>query len=229
MGVNDVVRPSAPEKGILIVDDHPLVRRGLTALLASEPGLAVVAEAGSCRVALEALERIRPDLVIVDLALGTEDGLELVKKIRSRQAATPVLVLSMYEESLYAERCLKAGAMGYVSKRQLDQELLGAVHALIRGETYLTAGLQRHLVRKYVAGDALEPESAPAALSDRELQVFRLLGEGLGTRAIATRLNLSIKTVESHREHIKKKLSVTCSAELVRRAVQWVEASRRPD
>jgi DNA-binding NarL/FixJ family response regulator len=227
MAVNDVVRAPDPAKGILIVDDHPLVRRGLTALIESEPGLAVVAEAGSCRAALEALDRVRPDLVIVDLALGAEDGLELVKKIRLRQAGTPVLVLSMYEESLYAERCLKAGAMGYVSKRQLDEELLGALHALMRGETYLTAELQRSLVEKYAAGHALGSESTPGALSDRELQVFRLLGEGLGTRAIAEHLHLSNKTIESHREHIKTKLGLKSSAELVQRAVQWVEASRR--
>ena len=227
MAVNDIVRSSAAAKGVLIVDDHPLVRRGLSALIGSEPGLAVVAEAGSCRAALEALDSVRPDLVIVDLALGAEDGLDLVKMIRLRHPETPVLVLSMYEESLYAERCLKAGAMGYVSKRQLDDELLAALRALIRGETYLTAELQRCLVAKYAAGQGPGSESVPDALSDRELQVFRLLGEGLGTREIAEHLHLSTKTIESHREHIKKKLGLKCSTELVRRAVQWVEASRR--
>ena len=209
------------------MDDHPLVRRGLTALIETEPDLTVVAEAGSCQAALEAFDRNRPELVIVDLALGAEDGLELVKRIKLRKTGTPVLVLSMYDESLYAERCLKAGAMGYVSKRQLDEELLCALRALLRGETYLSAAQQRHLLGKYVAGQTLGTGSAADVLTDRELQVFRMLGEGLGTRDVAERMSLSIKTIESHREHIKQKLTIKSSAELVQQAVQWVESSRR--
>jgi DNA-binding NarL/FixJ family response regulator len=228
MAVSEILRSTVTAKKILIVDDHPLVRRGLSALIESENGLAVAAEAATCRAALEALDRDRPDLVIVDLALGAEDGLELIKKIRARKAKMPVLVLSMYDEALYAERCLKAGAMGYITKGQLDEALLDALRALLRGETYLSAELQRHLLGKYVAGHTLEPESAPSALSDRELQVFRLLGQGLGTREIAEHLSLSIKTIESHREHIKNKLEIRTSAELVKQAVQWVESSRRP-
>ncbi len=229
MARTDPLKPTESAKGILIVDDHPLVRRGLTALIESEPGLAVVAEASSCCGALEAIDRTRPDLVIVDLALGTEDGLDLIKKLRLRNIETPVLVLSMYDESLYAERCLKAGATGYITKRRLNEALLEALRSLLRGETYLSDKLQRRLVSKYVAGHKIDSETGPGALSDRQLQVFRLLGEGLGTRDIAERLGLSIKTIESHREHIKNKLNTRGSAELVRQAVQWVESSRRLD
>jgi DNA-binding NarL/FixJ family response regulator len=229
MVANEVVRSTVTPKGILIVDDHPLVRRGLIALIESEPGLAVVAEASSCRTALEAIDRVRPDLVIVDLALGTEDGLELIKKLGLRRVEAPVLVLSMYDESLYAERCLKAGAKGYITKGRLDEALLEAVRSLLRGETYLSDELQRHLVGKYVTGQKLASETGPGALTDRQLQVFRLIGEGLSTRDIAERLSLSIKTIESHREHIKNKLGTRSSTELIRQAIQWVESSRRSD
>lgn len=229
MATTSLERPTGTAKGILIVDDHPLVRRGLTALIESEPGLAVVAEASCCCEALEAIARTEPDLVVVDLALGTEDGLDLIKKLRARRIETPVLVLSMYDESLYAERCLKAGATGYITKRRLNEMLLEALRSLLRGETYLSDELQRRLVGKYVAGHRIESETVPGALSDRQLQVFRLLGEGLGTRDIAERLGLSVKTIESHREHIKNKLNTRSSTELVRQAVQWVESSHRPD
>ena len=229
MAASDLVPSSETAKGILVVDHHPLVRRGLNALIESEPGLAVVAEASSCRAALEAIDRVRPDLVVVDLALGTEDGLDLIKKLKLRGIEAPVLVLSMYDESLYAERCLKAGAMGYITKGRLDEALLEALRSLLRGETYLSEELQRQLVGKYVAGRKIDSETGPGALSDRELQVFRLLGEGLGTRDIAERLGLSIKTIESHRAHIKNKLDTSSSTELVRQAVRWVESSRRSD
>jgi DNA-binding NarL/FixJ family response regulator len=161
--------------------------------------------------------------VIVDLVLGEEDGLDLVKKIKARHPEIPSLVLSMHDESVYAERSLRAGALGYVTKQQLDDTVLVAIRRLLEGDTYLSDKLERRLAAKYVGGRTLETDSPLNALSDRELQVFRLIGQGRTTREIAATLKLSIKTIESHREHIKRKLSLRSSAELAQRATQWLE------
>jgi DNA-binding NarL/FixJ family response regulator len=214
-------------KAILIVDDHPLVRRGLSALIESEPDLAVCGQVASCRAALEAIGQRHPDLVVVDLVLGADDGLDLVKAMRARHPGIPSLVLSMHDESLYAERCLRAGARGYVTKQQLDDTVLVAIRRLLDGEMYLSDKLERQLAAKYVGGRTIETDSPLNALSDRELQVFRLIGQGRTTRQIAETLKLSIKTVESHREHIKNKLTLRSSAELAQRATQWVETTDR--
>jgi DNA-binding NarL/FixJ family response regulator len=228
-----MMRKPTPDQGhstrktILIVDDHPLVRRGLSALIASQPGLAVCGEAASCRAALEAIGQLHPDLVIVDLVLGADDGLDLVKAMRARHPGIPALVLSMHDESLYAERSLRAGALGYVTKQQLDDTVLVAIRRLLDGEMYLSDKLARQLAAKYVGGRTIETDSPLNALSDRELQVFRLIGQGRTTRQIAETLKLSIKTVESHREHIKNKLTLKSSAELAQRATQWVETTDR--
>lgn len=216
-------------KSIAIVDDHPLVRRGLAALIDSHAQFAVHGEADSRHSALKLIREHTPDLVIVDLALGQDDGLELIRQIHSEFRTLPVLVLSMYEEALFAERAFKAGAKGYISKRQLDEALLDAVGRLLDGGTYISTALQQHLAEKYLHGHAGDTSSGSDAcrLSDRELQVFRLIGEGNTTREIAAALHLSIKTIESHREHIKKKLALRTSAELAHRSARWVaEASR---
>jgi DNA-binding NarL/FixJ family response regulator len=215
------------KKRILIVDDHPLVRRGLTALIESEPDLAVCGEAATCRAALEAIGEIQPDLVIVDLSLGDEDGLDVVKAVKTRHPEVPSLVLSMHDESVYAERSLRAGALGYVTKQQLDDTVLVAIRRLLDGEMYLSDKLEGRLAAKYIGGRTLETDSPLTVLSDRELHVFRLIGQGQTTREIAGVLKLSIKTVESHREHIKNKLSLNTSAELAQRATQWVETTVR--
>jgi len=214
------------EKTILIVDDHPVLRRGLAALIDSETDLAVCAEAGTCPAALEAIRENHPDLVIVDLALGDGDGLALVKDMKSHHPEIPALVLSMHDEALYAERCLRAGARGYVTKQQLDDTVLVAIRCLLGGETYMSDALQARLATKFAGGRTLETSSPLDALSDRQLQVFRLIGQGHTTRQIAEALNLSVKTIESHREHIKQKLTLETSAELSRRATQWVETGR---
>jgi DNA-binding NarL/FixJ family response regulator len=215
------------KKTVLIVDDHSLVRRGLTALIESEPDLAVCGEAATCREALEAIRQSQPDLVIVDLALGEDDGLDLVKAMKTHHPEIPSLVLSMHDESLYAERSLRAGALGYVTKQQLDDTVLVAIRRLLDGEMYLSDKLEGRLAVKYVGGRTLETDSPLNALSDRELQVFRLIGQGRTTREIAGTLKLSIKTIESHREHIKQKLSIASAAELAQRATQWVETIGR--
>jgi DNA-binding NarL/FixJ family response regulator len=199
---------------ILIVDDHPTLRRGLAALIDSEPDLAVCAEADTHASALAALREHTPDLAIVDLALGKDDGLDLVKEMQQRYPAIPALVLSMHDESVYAERSLKAGARGYVTKEQLD------------GGTYMSEKLEARLAAKFVEGRTLETDSPLDALSDRQLQVFCAIGQGKTTREIADALHLSIKTIESHREHIKDKLSVDSTAQLAQHATRCVETGR---
>ena len=213
-------------KTVLIVDDHPILRRGLAALIESESDLAVCGEAASCQAGLEAIREHQPDLVIVDLELKESHGLDLVKALQSSHPEIPALVISMHNEAVYAERCLRAGARGYVSKQQLDETVLVAIRHVLAGKTYLSDGLAGRLAAKYVDGKILDTNSALDTLSDRELQVFRLIGQGRSTRQIAKTLHRSIKTIESHREHIKLKLSIESSEKLAQRATQWVEANR---
>ena len=211
---------------ILIVDDHPTLRRGLAALIDSEPDLGVCGEAATRAEALEAIPERRPDLVIVDLALGKDNGLDLVKEMKTRHPAIPALVLSMHDEEVYAERSLKAGARGYLTKQELDDTLLVAIRHLLDDRTYMSDALMARLAAKFVDGRTLEADSPLDALSDRQLQVFRLIGQGRGTRPIADTLNLSVKTIESHREHIKNKLGIGTAAELAQHATRWVETGR---
>ena len=213
-------------ESILIVDDHPILRRGLAALIESDPDLGVCSEAATCEAALAAIHENQPDLVIVDIGLEGRDGLELIKLMKARLPNIPALVLSMYDEKEYAERALRVGARGYLTKQQLDETVLVAIHRLLRGEMYLSAQLEARLANKFLAGQTLEADSPLQALGNRELQVFRLIGQGRSTRQIAETLHRSIKTIESHREHIKHKLTIDSGAELARRATQWVETGR---
>jgi DNA-binding NarL/FixJ family response regulator len=217
-------------KGIVIVDDHSIVRRGLTALINSEPDLAVCGEAATCQAALRAIGQSTPDLVIVDLALeGGDDGLDLVKDMKTRHPKIPVLVLSMHPEEVYAERALRAGARGYLTKQQLDETVLVAIRRLLSGEMYMSDTLAARLATQFVSGHkgkTGETDSPLAGLSDRELQVFRLLGQGRSTREIAQTLHLSMKTIESYREHLKQKLTIASGPALVRRATRWVETGQ---
>jgi DNA-binding NarL/FixJ family response regulator len=219
-----ILEPGDPAKRtILIVDDHPVLRRGLTALIDFEPDLIVCGEAATYPAALEAIQAHQPDLVIVDLELGKRDGLNLVKDIKIRHPLIPSLVLTMHDEVVYAERSLRAGAAGYVTKQQLDETLLIAIRCVLAGEIYMSDQLQGQLAKKYLGLPTLASGSSLNSLSDRELQVFRLIGEGRATRQIAEDLSLSIKTIESHREHIKSKLNLDSAAQLAHRATQWVD------
>lgn len=208
---------------VLIVDDHPVLRLGLAALIESEPELAVSGEAATVNQALALIGKRQPNLVIVDLTLEGSDGLDLVKAMKVKHPNIPALVLSMHDEAVYAERALKAGARGYVTKQQLDETLLVAIYRILAGETYMSDALEARLAQKFVGGRTLATDSPLDALSDRELQVFGLIGRGQTTRKIATNLNLSIKTIESHLEHIKQKLDLESAAALAQRATQWVE------
>ncbi len=218
-------RPGPAKKRILIVDDHPVLRRGLAALIESEPDLLVRGEADSCAAALDFIRGHRLDLVIVDLALPGRDGLELLKELKARHPKVPTLVLSMYDESVYAERCFRAGAQGFVNKHELDQTVLIAIRRVLAGKIYMSEKLQARLATRFVRGLA-EVDSPLEALSDRQLEVFRLIGLGRTTRQIAEILHLSVKTIEAHREQIKHKLAIESGVELVRRSTRWVETGR---
>lgn len=206
---------------ILIVDDHPLVRLGFAQLLSDEEDLVVCGEAESAAEGLRLVGELAPDLVVIDLSLKGTSGLELIKQVRSRRPDLPMLVCSMHDESLFAERALRAGAQGYIGKREAPEDLVTAARAVLAGERYLSP---RFAARLEAAGlgpreDLPEPV---AVLSDRELEVFELIGRGHGTREIAERLGLAVKTVETYRENIKEKLLIESAPELARRAVTWV-------
>lgn len=215
-------------KAVLIVDDHPMLRRGLIALIDSEPDLTVVAEATSVKTAISAIKACQPDLVLVDLELDGSHGLDLIKAMKTRYPSIPALVLSMHDETIYADRSLVAGARGYITKQQLDETLLVAIRQVLDGERYLSNKLEARLVDKYLGGLTIESDASLEGLSDRELQVFRLIGQGQSTREIAEINNLSIKTIESHIEHIKHKLLLGNATELAHCAIQWVESGIQP-
>jgi DNA-binding NarL/FixJ family response regulator len=207
---------------ILIVDDHPIVREGLAARINRQPDLQVVGEAEDVLDALEKVKTETPDLVVVDLALKSGQGLDLIKKIKARSPDTKMLVSSMYDESLYAERTLRAGAMGYINKQEVSDKIIDAIRQVLAGKMYLSAQMTERLLQRAVGSAPALAESPVAALTDRELEIFKMIGKGMTTRHIANELHLSVKTVETHRENIKSKLNLPNSAELSREAVQWV-------
>lgn len=206
---------------ILIVDDHPIVRRGLRELVADEPDLEVCGEAEDVSQAIEQLETARPDVVVVDLTLKSGHGLELIQEIRARNDRIKMLVSSMHDETLFAERALRAGAAGYVSKQESPDKIIDAVRQVLRGEIYLSTRMASRLLHRVATGEPLEKHPIQS-LSDRELEVFEMVGQGLTTKQIARKLDLSHKTIETHREKIKAKLNLRNSAELSRHATQWV-------
>jgi DNA-binding NarL/FixJ family response regulator len=211
---------------ILVVDDHPIVRQGLVKLIEQEPDLAICGEAEDARQALQRLSRSKADLAIVDLSLKGGSGLELVKSIRARFPRLRVLVLSMHEESLFAERVLKAGGSGYIMKQEAPARVVTAIRRVLGGDIYVSDEVAGRMVRSFARGGPPEDGSPLTLLSDRELEVFQLLGEGLGTRQVAEALHLSVKTIETYRQRIKEKLALKSAAELVHRAIEW--APERP-
>jgi DNA-binding NarL/FixJ family response regulator len=207
---------------VLVVDDHPIVRRGVSQLIQDQQDLAVCGEAESAVEAIEILRQCRVDAAVVDLSLSDASGVGFVRDLQKWQPGLAVLVLSMHDEVLHAERCLRAGASGYIMKHQATENIIDAIRQIIRGEIYLSEPMKERLLHR-VAGRAAgeQSESPLAALTDRELEVFQLLGRGLSTREIASRLYLSIKTIETHRDHIKVKLGLESGRELVRFATSW--------
>jgi DNA-binding NarL/FixJ family response regulator len=205
---------------IVIIDDHPVVRAGLRSLIEAEPDLTVCAEAGNVRDAIEVVRTQSPDLILIDISLEDSNGIELIKRLKVQTPGLKMLVCSMHDESLFAERAINAGARGYINKHQLTEQILEAVHQVLAGRIYLSESMVERIInglaRKRDAGTSRIED-----LSDRELEVFGLIGEGLSTSKIAERLHLSVKTIETHREKIKRKLQLTTGGELMRHAVQW--------
>ncbi len=213
-------------RSILLVDDHPLFRRGMTELLDSQIDLRVSAEADNSGSALDAVRSGRFDLAIVDVGLrGGANGIELTKSLKAECPELPVLVVSMHDEVLYAERALRAGARGYVMKREAVDSILKAVRSVIGGEIYISPTMTKRMLFDHIQGGG-EARSAVDRLTDRELEVFQLIGEGRDMHEIASDLHLSKKTVEAHRANIKEKLGVTSAREVVRYATQWVSQQR---
>jgi DNA-binding NarL/FixJ family response regulator len=214
--------PGAKKAMILIVDDHPLTREGLAAHIARQPDLEVCGEAEDVADAFEKVRVLDPDLVIVDLSLKSGPGLELIKLIKARGAKTKMLVSSMYDESLFAERVLRAGASGYVNKQVTAAKVVEAIRLVLAGRVYLSPEMTESLLQRSVGAVTPSNQNPVDTLSDRELEVFRMIGRGMTVKKIARDLKLSIKTVETHRKRIKDKLHLCNGAELSREAVRWV-------
>jgi DNA-binding NarL/FixJ family response regulator len=208
------------QKRVFIVDDHPLLRQGLALMINREVDLMVCGEAEEAQAASKAIAAHKPDILIVDISLNGPDGLDLLKNIRVHYPDLPVLILSMHDETIYAERALRARANGYIMKQEATEKVLIAVRRILAGEIYLSDRMASKLLHQYISGGSADVNSQLSALSDRELEVFRLIGEGRGTRQIAEKLHLSIKTVETYQAHIKDKLSLRSGRELVQHAIQ---------
>jgi DNA-binding NarL/FixJ family response regulator len=213
-----------PKLKVFLVDDHPLVREWLTQVIEQEPDLAVCGEADDAHEALDNVIKLVPDIVIVDISLKTTHGVALVKDIKAQFKKMPILVLSMHDESLYAERVLRAGAMGYITKQEATRNIMRAIRQVLKGDIFVSETMASRMVHKLVAGNVQEHKSSIERLTDRELEVFQLIGRGLGTRRIAEELRLGIKTVESYRARIKDKLDLADGTQLLQQAIQWVHS-----
>ncbi|MDD3181177.1 MAG: response regulator transcription factor [Opitutaceae bacterium] len=205
------------------MEDHPVTREGFAQLINYQPGFQVCGEAGTATAALAGIQATRPDAAIVDLALGSGgDGIELIKQIVATCPNVPVLVLSTFDEALYAERAMRAGARGYVMKQTSTHEVMNAIRKVLRGELYLTPAMQARLAHRQLRGSGKTSAGDVNSLSDRELEVFQNLGQGLSTKQIAQILHCSVSTIETHRNHIKQKLGLKHGLELLRHAIEWV-------
>jgi DNA-binding NarL/FixJ family response regulator len=210
----------ARKKTVFIVDDHPLLRQGLALLVNRERDLTVCGEAEEAQTAMREITLKKPDILIADISLNGPDGLDLLKNLRMLYPNLPVLILSMHDESIYAERALRARANGYIMKQEATEKVLVAVRRILSGDIYLSDRMANKLLHQYISGASADLNSRLSALSDRELEVFRLIGEGRSTRQIAEKLHLSVKTVETYQAHIKDKLSLHSGRELVQHAIQ---------
>jgi DNA-binding NarL/FixJ family response regulator len=211
---------------IFLVDDHPLVREWLTNLIHQQPDLAVCGEAETAPEALEGIARLKPEVAIVDISLKSGSGIELIKNLKTVQPRVAVIVLSMHDEDLYAERALRAGARGYIMKRETAKKVIAAIRQVLEGKLYLSERLTAMFAAKFVDGGAATVSPSINQLSDRELEVFQLLGQGYETRQIAESLNISMKTVQAFCARIKEKLNLTSATELLREAIRWHESQQ---
>jgi DNA-binding NarL/FixJ family response regulator len=222
MGKNHKAPPNKRAR-ILIVDDHPAVREGLALRISRQQDMEVCGEASDVGEALRCVANSNPDVAIVDVSLRTGHGLDLIKRIKARGNSIPILVWSMHSESLYAERALRAGAMGYITKEHATDKIIAAIRRVLDGKVYLSDSLAESLLNRAVGKGRSAVEQSPIdILSDRELEVFQFLGQGLDTQQIAERMHISPKTVETYRARLKEKLNLTSGSELLRKAMQWV-------
>ena len=227
-------RRASKKSSVLIVDDHPIVRQGIAQLINRESDLEVCCEAGTADQALEALNKCgrscskncSVDIAVVDMSLPGISGIELIKTIRAHYPDLPVLVISMHDESLYAERALRAGSKGYIMKQEATENVLTAIRQILRGEIYISDSMRSKILQRIIDNDFEIPSSPVSRLSDKELEVLRLIGMGFKTSDIAMELHRSVKTVEAHRANIKDKLNLKNATELVRFSVQWVESTK---
>ncbi|MBI4663032.1 MAG: response regulator transcription factor [Verrucomicrobia bacterium] len=219
-------RKQAPkgQKRILVVDDHPMMREGLRQLISNEPDLTVCCEAENAFQCLDTVAHSPPDLVLADITLPGKNGLELIKDIQAMRPGLPVLVISMHDEALYAERVLRAGGRGYIMKQEGGKKLMQAIRQVLSGKIYVSEKISAKILEIF-SGRRSETASSPVEnLTDREFEVYQLIGQGKSTRQIAEQLHLSVKTVEVHRVNIKGKLKLATASELIRHAVRWVES-----
>lgn len=224
--MNDTTRDASTADdrvGVLIVDDHPLVRQGLAMLINKSPDLRVIGQAADTQGALALMAEKEPEVAVIDLSLAGGSGLDLLKEIGRRHPSVLTLVLTMHDELFYAERALRAGSRGYVMKGEETDEVLEAIRQVRKGEIYVSEHLRSTLVQRAAEPGPNAPSSAVESLSDRELEVFELVGRGQPTREIAKQLSVSVKTVETHRHRIKEKLGLRSGTEMVRYAIRWVE------
>jgi DNA-binding NarL/FixJ family response regulator len=210
---------------VAIVDDHPIVRQGIAQLIDQEEDMVTCCQAGSAQEAIEIIDQHSPDILLVDISLDGISGIELIKLLKQHGIKAPVLIISMHDESLYAERALRSGARGYVMKQEATEKVLTAIRQVLRGEIYLSERMQGKILQRIINGDD-GGLSGIDLLSDRELEVFRLIGHGYSTSDIGRELKRSVKTVETHRAHLKDKLGLKNAAELTHFAVQWIEQEK---
>lgn len=217
------IKSSKPAARILIVDDHPAVREALSIRIAAQPDLEVCGEAAGPAEALQLAAATDPDVAVIDIGLKTGNGIDLIKRLRARNDKFCAIVWSMYSEDFYAERALRAGAMGYINKEEATGKLLEAIRQVLAGKVYLSQAITEKLLKRAVGrADQEASPSMVSSLSDRELEVFRLIGEGRRTQEIAAQLHLSVKTVETYRDRIREKLDLSDATELARCALRWV-------
>jgi DNA-binding NarL/FixJ family response regulator len=207
---------------VFLVDDHPIVRAGLAQLINQESGLCVCGEAEDAHEALQKIADLKPTIVVLDISMKGMNGVDLIKQLQERHPKLPLLVLSMHDEAIYAERALRAGAKGYVMKQEGTERLISAIRKVLKNEIAVSDDVTAKILNRLTQDPKHSGVNSIERLSDRELEVFRLIGQAIGTRQIAERLCLSIKTVETHREHIKQKLGILRSPQLVQQAVNWV-------
>jgi len=217
-------KPKTPALRLLIIDDHPMMRNGLAQLIDNEGDLKVTAQADTAGQAIDLVTKQKFDLILCDISLPDKNGLELIKDIRSLRPELPILVVSMHDEMIYAERVLRAGGRGYIMKQEGGEKFIRAIRQVLSGQIFVSDKMSSRILEIFSGGNKKSENSPVSRLSDREFEVFQLIGHGKGTREIAAELHLSVKTVEVHRANIKEKLNLQTATELVRYAVRWADS-----